>query len=84
MVKLVLTIDGMACNMCEAHINDTIRNHFKVKSVQSSFRKGQTEIIAEQEIPEKDLHSAIDPTGYTLIGVRTEPFEKKKRFGGLF
>lgn len=84
MVKLVLTIDGMACGMCEAHINDTIRTHFNVRSVQSSFRKGQTEILAEQELSEEELRAAIDPTGYTLTGVTVEPFEKKKRFGGLF
>ncbi len=84
MVKMILDIDGMACGMCEAHINDTIRNHFDVKNVQSSFKKGKTEFLAEQELSEEELRQAIDPTGYTLTGVTVEPFEKKKRFGGRF
>ena len=36
MVKTVLTIDGMACGMCESHVNDAIRNALRVKKVTSS------------------------------------------------
>ena len=28
MKKITLGIDGMACNMCESHINDAIRNNY--------------------------------------------------------
>ena len=28
MTKTVLKIDGMMCGMCEAHVNDAIRNAF--------------------------------------------------------
>ena len=31
MVKITLKIDGMACGMCESHVNDTIRKNFAVK-----------------------------------------------------
>ena len=36
MVKLTLEVDGMACGMCESHVNDTVRKNFKVKKVTSS------------------------------------------------
>lgn len=50
MIKTTVTVDGMACGMCEAHINDAVRANFKVKKVDSSHKKGITEIIAEQPI----------------------------------
>lgn len=33
MIKTVLKIDGMACGMCEAHVNDAIRKAFTVKGL---------------------------------------------------
>lgn len=47
MVKITLGIEGMACGMCEAYINDTVRASFKVKKVTSSHSKGETVIVAE-------------------------------------
>lgn len=33
MVKITLDIEGMACGMCEAHVNDAVRRVFPVKKV---------------------------------------------------
>ena len=59
MVKITLGIEGMACGMCEAYINDTVRASFKVKKVTSSHSKGETVIVAENEIDESALKAAI-------------------------
>lgn len=41
MIKTVFSVDGMACSMCEAHVNDAIRKAAgKVKKVTSSTSKG--------------------------------------------
>lgn len=80
MVKMILKIDGMACGMCESHINDTIRKNFKVKKVTSSHSKGETEIIAERPLDEETLKKAIGNTGYTVLSVNTEPYVKKGFF----
>lgn len=80
MVKMILEIEGMSCGMCETHVNDTIRRTFSVKKVTSSHSKGQTELIAENPIDEEAIRKAIDETGYVLLSVKTEPYEKK----GLF
>lgn len=77
MVKIILGVDGMACEMCEAHINEAVRKAFPVKKVSSSHRKKQTEIIAEEEIPEEALRAAIEATGYHFVSVTTQPYEKK-------
>jgi copper chaperone CopZ len=39
MVKIVLTVEGMMCGMCESHINDAVRTDFPVKKVTSSVTK---------------------------------------------
>ena len=50
MVKTVLKIDGMSCSMCEAHMNEVIRNNFKVNKVSSSASAGETVIISDAEL----------------------------------
>ena len=77
MVKTVLKIDGMMCGMCEAHINDMIRSSFMIKKVTSSHKSGETVIISDNELDEGDLRKAIGDTGYTLVSLTSEPYEKK-------
>ena len=72
MIKTIVGIDGMACGMCEAHINDTIRKNFTVKSV-----KGEAEITSEEPIDEQKLREAVKETGYTVTSVTSEAFTKK-------
>ncbi len=77
MIKTTLTIDGMACSMCETHVNDAIRNAFPVKKVSSSHAKGEAEILSEDTLDEVQLKKVIDATGYTLKAIRSAPYEKK-------
>lgn len=77
MVKIILEVDGMACGMCESHVNDAVRKAFPVKKVTSSHAKGQTEIIADAPIDEEKLKAALYAVGYTVKKVKTEPYEKK-------
>lgn len=77
MVKTTLDVEGMACGMCETHVNETIRKAFAVKKVTSSHTKGKTEILSEQPLEEEQLKAAINATGYRVTAVRTEPYEKK-------
>jgi copper chaperone CopZ len=80
MVKIVLKIDGMMCGMCESHINDAVRAAFAVKKVTSSHTKGQTVILAEQDMDEDTLRKVINQTGYTVLSVTKEPYVKKRLF----
>ena len=77
MVKMIVGIDGMMCNMCEAHVNDAIRNKFKVKKVTASHTAKNAEIIAEEPLDEAALKAVIDETGYTMTSFACEPCEKK-------
>lgn len=77
MIKTTLGIEGMMCGMCESHINNAIRNNFKVKKVNSSKNNGQTEIISEELLDKNKLKEVIEETGYTLTSVNTEEYKKK-------
>lgn len=84
MVQTTLKIDGMMCGMCESHINDAIRKEFPVKKVTSSHSKGTCVILSEEPLDEARLRDTIDATGYTLLDVQSEPYEKKGGLAGLF
>lgn len=81
MVRTTLRIDGMMCGMCESHINDAVRNRFRVRKVTSSHKKGECVIISEEPLDEETLRSAIGATGYRVLGVTSEPYVKKGLFG---
>ncbi len=81
MVKTTLKIDGMMCGMCESHVNDAIRNAFSVKKVTSSHSKGETVIISEEALSADKIREVMQPTGYKLKDITSEPYEKKGFFG---
>ena len=80
MVKITVGVEGMLCGMCEAHINETVRNAFQVKKVTSSHRKKQTIILSEQDISEQEMKNIIAKAGYQAVFVSSEPYEKKGMF----
>lgn len=77
MIKITVNVDGMACGMCEAHINDAVRQNFAVKKVSSSRAQGKTEIVAENPLDEERLKAVIAGAGYTVAGIHSEEYEKK-------
>ena len=77
MVKTVLSVDSLVCDMCDAHMNDAIRRAFKVKKVTSSHAKGETVIITKNELTREDIEKAVSETGYRILSMKTEPYEKK-------
>lgn len=81
MIKTTVQIDGMACGMCEAHVNDAIRRAFPVKKVTSSHTKRETVILSEAPLDPEALRAAIDATGYTFLSSRSEEYVKKGLFG---
>lgn len=80
MYKITAEIEGMMCPMCEAHVQDAIRNGFQVKKVKASHKKGNAVIVSENPIEEEQLKNVVDQTGYTIKSVISEPY-KKTLFG---
>lgn len=85
MYKTTVRIDGMACGMCEAHINDAIRKALpQAKKVASSHAKGEASFLTEFEIDNGMIREIIDNTGYTFVSSASAPYEKKGLFGKIF
>ena len=83
MIQTTVKVSGMACSMCEAHINDAIRGAFPVEKVTSSHSKGETVILSKEPLDENVLRAAIDATGYTAGEIRAAPYERKGLFSFL-
>ena len=80
MIKTVVKVEGMACSMCEAHVNDAVRGAFPVDKVTSSHSKGETVILSKEPLDETALRTVIDGTGYKAGSVTAAPYEKKGFF----
>ena len=80
MIQTTVKVSGMACSMCEAHINDAIRGAFPVEKVTSSHSKGETVILSEEPLDENALRTAIDATGYTAGEIHAETYKKRDCF----
>ena len=82
MNRVVLKIDGMACGMCEAHMNETVRRVLpRAEKVRSSCKKGETEFLYDGDFDQEKLIQAIRETGYECVGVAAEAYRKKGLFG---
>ena len=80
MVKTTIKINGIMCNNCVAHINETIKNEFDINKVTTSKDNGMSEVISNNELSEEKLREVISREGYEVTEVTSEPYEKKKLF----
>lgn len=78
MVETRVKVNGMACGMCEAHVNDAVRRAFSVNKVTSSRSKHSTVILSEQPLDESTLRRVIEEAGYSVEGVETQQYQKKR------
>lgn len=84
MTQYTVKVEGMMCGMCEAHINDACRRDLPLKKVTSSHTKGETVIIAGDDLTDEAIRAAIGGTGYTVASVTRAPYEKRGFFARLF
>lgn len=66
MNKYTLGIDGMACGMCEMHVEEAIRKGLHIKKAKASHLKKNVVVFSENELSEDDFHAVLDPTGYRI------------------
>lgn len=77
MNKYILGIDGMACGMCEMHVEDKLRKAIKLKKVNASHIKNNVVVITELELSEEDFKKILDPTGYRITSYEKAVAVKK-------
>ena len=83
MIQTTVKVSGMACSMCEAHVNDAVRSALAVGKVTSSHTKGEAVILSEEPLDEDKLRAAINATGYQAGEISAVPYEKKGFFSFL-
>ena len=49
-MQTTVKVSGIACSMCEVHINDAVRGALPVNKVTSSHVNGETVILSEQAL----------------------------------
>lgn len=77
MNKYILGIDGMACGMCEMHVEDKLRKAIKLKKVNASHIKNNVVVITELELSEEDFKKILNPTGYRITSYEKAVAVKK-------
>ena len=77
MNKYILGIDGMACGMCEMHVEDAISKNIKAKKVKASHIKNNVVVITEENLGEEDFKRMLDPTGYRITSFERTVAVKK-------
>lgn len=77
MNKYILGIDGMACGMCEIHVEDKLRKAIKLKKVNASHIKNNVVVITELELSEEDFKKILNPTGYRITSFEKSVAVKK-------
>lgn len=84
MTKITLKIEGMMCGMCEAHMNEAVREMLGVSKVSSSHLKKETVITSDEDISDEQLRAAVEKAGYDLVEISREKVDKKGFFAKLF
>ncbi|MBQ4070992.1 MAG: heavy-metal-associated domain-containing protein [Clostridia bacterium] len=83
MKRLILTVDGMMCPMCESHVNDAVRRVGNIKKVTASHKSGEVCVIGDA--PDTDaIKAAIEAGGYKVLCEREEEYKKRGFFSSLF
>ena len=77
MIRTTVQVSGMACGMCEAHMNDAVRSAFPVKKVSSSRTRGETVIESEAPLDQERLRQVINNTGYQMLSAAEKEISKK-------
>ena len=84
MIRTTAKVSGMVCGMCEAHVNDAIRDAFPVKRVVSSRARGETVIESESPIDVDQLRKVVNATGYMTLSVITEEIPQREQRQSFF
>lgn len=67
--KQVLTVEGMMCQHCAAHVEETVGKLPGVKGVKVDLAKKTATVKVDNEIAKEDYAKAIEDAGYKLVEV---------------
>ena len=76
MIKTIVNVEGMNCNMCEEQMNAAIKRAFGVKKVASSHQKNKTIIVSIEPLNKEKLEATVTEAGFVFRGVSSETMKK--------
>ncbi|MBQ7250874.1 MAG: cation transporter [Bacilli bacterium] len=81
MVKVVLSVEGMRCGMCESHVADQIRKVPLVLKAKANHHKNEAYAIAGDGVDTDAIKANIESQGYEVGRITIAPYERKGLFG---
>lgn len=88
MIKTIIGVGGMSCQMCEAHINESVRSVVPdAKTIRANRKPRQVVIVSEGVIDKAALQQAIVSQGYDFLSYEYGPYESESfivKIKGLF
>ena len=88
MIKTIVGVGGMSCQMGEAHINEAIRSAVPgIKTVRANRKTHQAVIVSEGVIDKNAIRQAIVSSGYDFLSYEYGPYESESfivKIKGLF
>ena len=67
--KAIVSVDGMMCSHCAAHVTEALSKIEGVSSVKVSLEEKNATLTFKGELPEEKVSSAIAEAGYTYKGI---------------
>ena len=64
-----LSIDGMMCGHCEAHVKKALEAIEGIDSVTASHEENMVTIVNTKDVDEKTIKAAVEEAGYEYAGV---------------
>ena len=83
MFQIKLSIDGMRCSQCEAHVKRQLETIDGVLSIKASHVKNEVTILSPRSMNREEFEQALTSSGYRIEGYQAEEisrgfFYKKK------
>ncbi|MGM9970256.1 MAG: heavy-metal-associated domain-containing protein [Anaeroplasma sp.] len=72
MYKVLLSIEGMMCGMCEAHICDAVRKSSNAKKIKANHKKNEVTFLLDDENKIIDIIENIQKLGYKVLDKKIE------------
>lgn len=73
MTRTTVSIDGMKCSMCEAHVSELIKRHIDgAIIVKANHTKNNVVILSDRSIGSDELENALLGSGYRIQDFKEE------------
>jgi len=76
MVKVIMEVEGMHCEMCENRVNNAVKAIVAPQSITSSAKNNRTEFVAAEAPNEAAVRTAVEDMGFSVKGYSVKPYKK--------